>query len=73
VFGVDDVLATAKNVVVLTILQPSEPPIVVTQSLMACTITVTGGGAVEDEVGLGLTTAASKERTRSFRYILNIK
>ena len=60
-------LATAKNVVVLTILQPSEPPIVVTQSLMACTITVTGGGgAIEDEVRLALTTAASKERTRSF-------
>jgi hypothetical protein len=73
VFGVDDVLATAKNVVVLIILQPSEPPIVVTQFLMACTITVTGGGAIEGEVGLGLTTAASKKRTRSFRRILNVK
>ena len=64
VFGVDDVLVTAKNVVVLIILQPSEPLIVVTQFLIACTITVTG---------VGLTTAASKKRTRSFRGILNVK
>jgi hypothetical protein len=73
VFGVDNVLATTKNVVVLIILQPSKPPIVVTQFLIACTITVTGGGAIEGEEGLGLITTTSKKRTRSFRRILNVK